>query len=125
MESKELRLENWVLLDWENIYKKVNATTLTYIIRSEMIGKNHPFKPIPLTEEILLKSGFKKVDKLHYDNDYNNIFNFESCYISLDNYTNVFFDWVDDSVRCYETCYLHQLQNLYFALTNKELEVNL
>jgi hypothetical protein len=79
-------------------------------------------KPIPLTEEILLKCGFEKnvpdiwqsykkdkfCNKLrlieHINGDY-----FQFC-------------WNESSTNLYN---LHQFQNLYFALIGKELEVKI
>ena len=107
--SNELRLGNWVLLDWENSYMRVNSNTLSYINRSEKLGKKHPFKPITLTEEILLRCGFEKKEGLFVLNNVviwsrNDIFNYEGLkYIKS----------------------LHQLQNLYFALNNQELNIEL
>lgn len=34
----------------------------------------------------------------------------------------LFYDWIDGNI---EVKYLHQLQNLYFALTGKELDIRL
>lgn len=77
-------------------------------------------EPIPLTEEILLKCGFvniesKNIYKLYLPNDNQLLigFNFQS---ELRLYYKVF------NVDLVEIKSLHQLQNLYFALTGKELE---
>ena len=123
IKSNELRLGNWVLLDWENTYRRVNLNTLCYITRSEKLGKKHPFKPIPLTEEILLKCGFvyiesKNVYKLYLPNDNQLLigFNFQN---ELRLYYKVF------NIDLVEIKHLNQLQNLYFALTNEELTITL
>jgi hypothetical protein len=79
--------------------------------------------PIPLTEEWLIKLGFGKDDTNTYIHE------------SLPSGTGVYFesgnDWnFDDANICgdFDECihvklpqYVHQLQNLYFALTGKEL----
>jgi len=75
------------------------------------------FQPIPLTEEILLKCGFE-YDELNYFYSlyYNNFkleFHFDEQYEF----------WLNDISM--EVKYLHQLQNLYFALTGKELDIDL
>ena len=70
-------------------------------------------EPIQLTEDILLKCGFSKANG--YKQGGYEITTYEDGYI-LDNGYQImgktFF-------------YLHQLQNLYFALTNEELNIEL
>ena len=70
-------------------------------------------KPIPLTEEILLKCGFRKLDKY--------TFVIGGLFIHSRKLGFVF----HLGKRKIILSSLHQLQNLYFALTNKELEINL
>jgi len=77
--------------------------------------------PIPLTEEWLIKFGFEK--------------NIHGVMLKLGNCTNsvLFFNSNSGQLRLIESnCkilthdglkYVHQLQNLYFALTNEELTV--
>ncbi len=68
-------------------------------------------KPIPLTEEWLLKFGFEK-DELGWffkENDY--------CSFGLFFKDNEWLFYISDT----KIKYVHQLQNLYFALTNNEL----
>lgn len=89
-----------------------------------MLGnyKNHhlPFKPIPLNEERLLK--FKEVKKFE-DTIYLPLMNLKAE-IHFEIYgkeivsiiKSDFAELILDPVK-----YIHQLQNLYFALTNEEL----
>ena len=79
-------------------------------------------KPIELTEDILLKCGFVKKNK---KNEYFELDEWITLTEEISEEKPVSFDF-----RCkntYLTCisYLHQLQNLYFALTQTELEINL
>ena len=78
--------------------------------------KNHPlpFKPIPLTEEWLLKFGFEESENC-YELEING-----SISIFFAGYLGVMIDGVF-SFLDKDQFYVHQLQNLYFALTNKEL----
>lgn len=75
-------------------------------------------EPIPLTEEWLLKFGFKKQHDLHYKRDI--ILRFVGCELcfnrgDIDDIDNIdFITWLN---------YVHQLQNLYFCLTGDELTV--
>jgi hypothetical protein len=73
--------------------------------------------PIPLTPEILEKCGFVKwIDNVacSYKKEYS-----PQRFIDISNYK--------DYYRCFIATfkYIHQLQNLYFALTNTELPITL
>jgi len=121
MEAKELRIGNYiddertthVVYGVDNYYiksywlKDIDRETL-YETKKEYI------KPIPLTEEWLLKFGFEK--------------NLKDLSWSLPNRVPLtfYFDGERLSVKFYqgnEKRYVHQLQNLYFALTNEELTI--
>lgn len=81
------------------------------------------FAPIPLTEEILLKCGFKDSGNdellIYNELDYENQL---ALHFTKEGLSFVFEQYVESNIK-YN--YLHQLQNLYFALTGKELEINL
>ena len=80
-------------------------------------------EPIPLTEKILSKCGFEKVNHI-------NNYSFFS-YNRKNGNKNFICDIYENTTRINSYSignhvqYLHQLQNLYFALTGKELEVEL
>jgi hypothetical protein len=75
--------------------------------------------PIPLTPEILDKCGFKeRADTGLYSNGKN--FFLHHYYLMDDEYCFRYNDYKSYPIR-----FLHQLQNLYFALTGEELTVNL
>lgn len=73
--------------------------------------------PIPLTKELVLKCGFKEKfgGIIYYNRNRGIEFNFSNgwCMASIGEYEIT-------SVK-----YLHQLQNLYFELTEEDLEINL
>ena len=72
-----------------------------------------PFEPIPLTEEILLKCGFE------YDGD--GIYGVDNVYYDFYfSKTGVVVRGLNNKIY-----HLHQLQNLYFALTGEELTIKL
>jgi hypothetical protein len=85
-------------------------------------GKCYGFNelnPIPLTEEWLLKFGFK-----HIKDNWYNIFSNENTfnvYLFTDKRFRI--EIVNQSICVLN--HVHQLQNLYFALTNKELKINI
>ena len=72
------------------------------------------YHPIPLTEEWLLKFGFVGNYKTYYSNI--NLI----CELHFDEFNNQF-DCVLDRYSITTIQYVHELQNLYFALTNEEL----
>ena len=71
-----------------------------------------PIKPIPLTEEWLLKFGFETKDKVFWDAG-----NFR---VGQDRWGG--YDYVNRRVDI-DLKYVHQLQNLYFCLTGIELTI--
>jgi hypothetical protein len=119
IKANEIRVGNW--LEWNKKPFKVCAI-FRNVTENELWAKdNNELHPIPLTEEILLKCGFIKtgITELYYPTNTINI------------------SWVEEdptvieinceNIQCYIiNCeYLHQLQNLYFALKGQELEINL
>lgn len=71
-------------------------------------------KPIPLTEEWLLKFGFKKeLDGFYRKN--------MSPLIEVVFYDDFKIQTTSQSICLNHVVYLHQFQNLYFALTGNEL----
>jgi hypothetical protein len=71
--------------------------------------------PIPLTEEWLLKFGFKRLNNA-WNGPHRNDF---SIWNPIGNPEFI----LNDTVLNPRTEYVHQLQNLYFALTGEELEI--
>jgi len=117
MNSKELRIGNTIL--------NTQGTPIEVGLLQIKYAKD--FKPIPLTEEWLVRFGFEiyqsygcinqEPDKFKYRKA---IFN--NSFLKFD--TN-FSGWFRiDRTTVSSTCwYVHQLQNLYFALTNEELKL--
>lgn len=87
-------------------------------IEPKIESKNFHFKPISLTEEWLLKFGFKQEE---------NPFWFCNNVISISPSTGTYVLYGKSGREITRTGlkYLHQLQNLHFALTNKELEIKM
>jgi hypothetical protein len=119
IQANELRLGNLILKNNE-IYE---ISSLFFVdlhdgtIR-ENYNNSYIIEPIPLTEEWILKFGLKKTK---YKSDI--IYDFglqNSTYITIDKNDLSYFMW-DEYLTSIK--YVHQLQNLYFALTNNELEI--
>ena len=100
MRAEELRVGNLVFDGITN--EKVSSSMLHYGWRNEN------YKGIPLTEEWLLKFGFDK-----------DIF---TCGYKADIVKGILYlDYGE--IELTEVKHVHQLQNLYFALTGEELKI--
>ena len=117
--ANELRIGNWVL--WEKYYHKVSGDDLAALDdRAHHMSHRMLYSiPINLTTEILEKCGFFEIDDDggYGHNEYNNLF-LENRYLSNDGY--------DVMLGKKQICLtpiksLHQLQNLFFSYTKKEL----
>ncbi len=114
MEMKELRIGNNVLESGYNGFK-VSEICGTDFNRSEAL-----FRPIPLTEEWLKRFGFKH----EYLQDNNSPKTYYWCleYETSEQINAIIF--IDGKISGYNHVKnVHQLQNLYFALTGEELEI--
>jgi hypothetical protein len=78
---------------------------------------NNYYKPIPLTEEWLVKFGFMKFKRGY------KLKNFGQFIIMGDKLAFYPAGILDAMFRWDLLQYVHQLQNLYFALTGNELEI--
>lgn len=123
IDVRELRIGNYV-----QFYRKIEdqdpsqasicsifETDGDYYVKFEdgfCVNTERGIKAIPITEELLLKSGFEKHKW--------GILTFYNPLIELD--CNFCLKGVDYNIQIQS---LHQLQNIYFALTGKELEVSL
>lgn len=129
MENKltavELRIGNLIQTDYEGVMEVVNINSerIEYIDAKKLnyraIGRFELafVEPIPLTEEWLLEFGF-------IPNKYQDEFSLDL--ITLDcEYTDkgIFNLSIGEFKSEIEIKHLHQLQNIYFALTNKELTI--
>lgn len=111
MEASELRINNYTNLGkiksfYESgVHLGMGATCLY-----------SDLKPVALTEELLLKLGFVKKGK-RWSKDW--------FYLWEDNYNIVFaLAEMQESIGKYLNIeHVHQLQNLYFALTGEELTI--
>ena len=127
MNTNELRRENLIFEDVlgtctvESIFNNKleisvpNGKTDGTINKRWFIMDSYNFRPILLTEEWFLKFGFDKGSDIIGDCFYIELKNNDDFIIHIENDKMFLFD--DDL----EIKHVHQLQNLYFALTQKEL----
>ena len=122
MKATELRIGNYIDYETE---REIVTMQITYEYIRLIHNGNKNFKPIPLTEEWLLKFGFEK------EVEYKKKINFSRFHLFQINASNPYNDNENEfkvnfyqSKQTVELCrikHVHQLQNLYFALTNEEL----
>jgi hypothetical protein len=113
MKASELRIGNYVQL--EGLKKPIQVS----IIDTTETSTNTKAKPIPLTEEWLLKLGCIEV----YENAFQDV---DSTFI-VEFKENKFIvylicpmPWIElENIK-----YVHQLQNFFFALTGEELTIS-
>ena len=121
MKKNELRIGNLVKGIGFNVYWTIEGVKDGAIFASGEWRKLSAFEPIPLTEEWLEMLGFE------YNKSYQNF------RIKAGDYFNSI-KYIDDE-WCYNNCqsdagcyfvttvqYVHELQNLYFAINKEELK---
>jgi hypothetical protein len=125
LKAKDLRIGN--IFDYYDqfvIVQKISNRFTEFGYFKDGTGFQRPFeshdfpKPIELTEDILLKCGFEKKGKrlskgwfYLWNEDGKIIFALAEMHDEIGQYLTI--------------KYVHQLQNLYFALTGEELQINL
>lgn len=115
MKSSELRIGN--LVNYGGVPSEVSLVDkLFFYCESSRVptfseGQDRQAQPIPLTEEWLLMFGFEKTS-LHYLKK-NGIIIF---FLNNNEFCECFLGSIIVKIK-----HIHQLQNLYFALTGEEL----
>ena len=135
MNANELMIGNYV--NYQGRWQKIHALNMNSVKIGELSFNDYhsnisssEIKPIPLTEEWLLKFGFIHNKSVNEDgelliNNYTLKIDKYSTIVIEDDFSfgieneieSVIFD--NDVLKS-----VHRLQNLYFALTNKELTIN-
>ena len=112
MKAQELRIGN-----------KIQFDSHLYIVNSVVMKQVEEgfvqYQPIPLTEEWLLKFGFEKQGHVKFMGEaYQRFVLGRNGIYSINKIAYIY--EVNDHDLC-EIKYIHQLQNLHFALTGEEL----
>lgn len=126
MDMKELRIGNYIK-SIGIIYKLISVDikgNLKGIDDVTTFNLDGYYTPIPLTEEWLLKFGF---ERLSYEKNYPLYINKNKDGYSHSFFVSIHSDFsrvsiVNQSLRTLK--YVHELQNLYFALTQTELTIS-
>lgn len=117
MKAEELRIGN--LLETTNN----GIAHVTWGVIKDIESGDRYYKPIPLTEEWLIKFGFKSQSDFFIEKNYytlklpKKIFDYDNSLTVCDK--NIIFGYYG-SIKIE---YVHQLQNLFFSLTGEELEI--
>lgn len=129
IQAKELRIGNLISVKDENdVWNPKEATTrdIFNLLSAHDIVKAC-YEPIPITEELLLKFGFEKVSVAGWVSMGENYYRIGEFVIETKERLGFSYEWhkkFKDSAK-YVTVfkYVHELQNLHFALTGKELQL--
>lgn len=135
MKANELRIGNFVRNNMNGEILIAIDILCDGINTGKYEGLNYAFiEPIPLTEEWLLKLGFREIKRRTHE--FEEIFygksiikdspdHLEMLVVAMPfNHCHVGeFLIEDDYLMNIHVNYVHQLQNLYFALTNEELTI--
>lgn len=131
IEARELRIGNYLkpIKDSQDDFIEVVEVYVESFYCEDSAGiifisTNNEIEPIPLTEEWLLNFGFNVDDSL-LDPPNTPNGNFWIDYIKDNVVISMpFFEFnYNETEANIEIKYVHQLQNLYFALTNEELTI--
>lgn len=130
MKPTELRIGNLVMYNGKVVrVEQITKHKIGYHTKPYEMGMNYArlceIEPIPITEELLKKNGFE-IDQ--------NITEYEllSCYERRITAYEVKYGWhfhIDDEEYC--TCfsntlkYIHDLQNAFYLVTGKDLEIKI
>lgn len=128
LQTKDLRLNNLLEVDGVIIQVgKIEEKHITWnLSKNDKLRVWNPFlsinderiKPIPLTEEWIVKFGFKKIDHHRFKIQPSQY----DWFYTYSIHDNAFRFYVEDTILCLNTIfYVHQLQNLYFALNGEDL----
>lgn len=147
MTANELRLGNLVKLSnsdyWHKDYKnKQQIVDFDILKEIEFHPKDENgkdlYEPIPLTEEWLVRLGFRRENKKEseqHDNYFSTSIidiNFCLAYAHFRDDYGLYIEYTDsphesdDGTKYFVSCgikYVHQLMNLFFALTGQELTI--
>ena len=118
MKANELRVGDYISLEiYPDLprWHRVKARDIFDISEGKITLNS--IQPIILTPEILKKCGFRKRYKRE------DVYQCGAVFIKIEEYNFIFI--LGGTIRLIKVFHLHQLQNLYFALTGEELKINL
>jgi len=123
MKANELRIGNLVQFSEDSTFFVVKSVEEKWLeLQNEEETSwisSEEIEPVPLTEEWLLKFGFKKTE---WDNSNSYLFVTPEYDYSIVVYSNGYLEMGGMVIRKID--YVHQLQNFIFTLTGEELTID-
>lgn len=129
IQANELRIGNWVNVQPHNQYAQIIEIKSGRPDNRDFVRISSPdldtqfaveisqIKPIPLTEEILLKAGFEK--------DTGEFYLYKDITVRKTYYSDDFWRFIFKQQRIKDIKHLHDLQNTIFALTGEDIKIEL
>lgn len=115
MKTNELRIGNYVM--YADVICKVEGYSGGLLQTDGVYSFISKFHPIPINEKWLLKLGFEKRDDQKYSH-----LKFDRTWVSLD---SILVKWYGNALGGIMMLdYVHQLQNIFFAINSEELELH-
>ena len=128
LQAKDLRIGNYIMQDGEiTCVEKLSNSIDDWDDWDDWDRTNgkrtQDYQPLPLTEEWLLKFGFEYLQVDYFS--HRNSFQLDSNlgFVIWGRIETGLFLYIDGNEGGEVIKYVHQLQNLYFALTGKELPI--
>jgi hypothetical protein len=123
IKAEELRIGNFFYPDVDgDAYAKITAKDILELYSDPL---DDYYKSLPLTEDWLVKFGFEEyIDFGYKTGNFDKVplcgftYSINTNKVMIMHKGNNISHWLDIKIK-----YVHQLQNLYFSLTNQELEV--
>lgn len=119
IQANEIRVGNAVY-DHDGVLRWINHRKISDIASRP---NDHGYMPIPLTEEWLLKFGFEEYRFYKDRISYKLVQERGGDYFVTGEWFHKCLSEGNAVILNYNLQYVHQLQNLFFALTGKELEL--
>lgn len=118
--ANELRIGNWVGVNGVNL--QIERFCDTFILFTNKRESHYSgIEPVPLTPEILEKAGFVPVNWINGTSKFD--YAFMENHHEWNFYPTETIYWHGHRINNIK--HIHQLQNLYFALTGEELTIKL
>lgn len=119
MKATELRIDNLVYNKYDKLHLVGPNDFFNALLDNQMQNKSK-LKPIPLTEEWLIKFGFKYDGHTYYDK----IVNAHIIFSLIVDITRPHGYMISVGTYLISINEVHKLQNVYFILTGEELTIN-
>ena len=111
MKPNQLRVGNWVIGIEENDYYQVTSATITMLER----GEGSHIRPVPINQTWLRQLRFENCINGWWSKD--EMLNFKLN----DDSNEIYLRGSDTNLANYPIDYVHELQNLYYAIFGKEI----